>query len=413
MDDDEAKQIARYQFKQKMEELERFKGRATEMISLYVPSSTPVSDATNYLSGEYAQSINIKSASTRKNVCAAITSIISRLRLYKTIPENGAVFFIGTVIVGNNKTAMSYNIVEPPEPIKGFLYRCDSNFFLDPLREMVRDKDSYGLVVMDRAEATIGLLVGTRIEVIQNFQSLVPSKHGRGGQSQRRFERLIEEAAHKFFKKVGEAMTSAFIDNLELRHILVGGPGATKDYFVEKDFIHHELKKKILDTLNTGYTDEYGLKEMVENAEDLLHDVQLMKEKKVMGRFFKELSKKDGGVSAYGIKEVAMALENNAVDTLILSSELPKYRLKYTCPKEECGHSAVREAKESTLTMECPKCSTSMDITETTDIVEKLIERADAGGSSIKFISPDFDEGSMLLNAFKGIAAILRFKIHV
>ncbi len=86
--------------------------------------------------------------------------------------------------------------------------------------------------------------------------SQVPSKHGRGGQSAQRFERLIEEAAHSFFKKVSERASNYWLRNLEnLKGIIVGGPGATKDSVVKGGFFHHEIQQRILPTLfDVGYS---------------------------------------------------------------------------------------------------------------------------------------------------------------
>ena len=64
--------------------------------------------------------------------------------------------------------------------------------------------------------------------------------------------------------------------------ILVGGPGPTKDFFVEKGYLHHELQKKILDTFDIGYTNESGLKELVNNAKMAISDLEITKEKNLM-----------------------------------------------------------------------------------------------------------------------------------
>ena len=74
---------ARYDFKRDLEELRDLSGRGTELISLYVPPTRQISDVMAYLRNEYSQSSNIKSKSTRKNVMAAIESIMSRLKTYK------------------------------------------------------------------------------------------------------------------------------------------------------------------------------------------------------------------------------------------------------------------------------------------------------------------------------------------
>ncbi|MEE9151979.1 MAG: peptide chain release factor 1, partial [Thermoplasmata archaeon] len=74
------KALARYEFKRKIEELGSLSGRATELISLYVPSTRQIHEVVSYLRNEYSQSSNIKSKSTRKNVMAAIESIMNRLK---------------------------------------------------------------------------------------------------------------------------------------------------------------------------------------------------------------------------------------------------------------------------------------------------------------------------------------------
>ena len=164
-----------------------------------MPPGKQLSDVMGYLRNEYAQSSNIKSRTTRKNVMWAIESLMGRVRQFKAPPTNGVAFFVGSRAVGADKSEPVTFIVEPPEPLNTYLYRCDSNFFLDPLLAMVHEPDVWGLLVMDRAEVTIGFLKGKRIEPLRNRQSLVPSKHGRGGQSAHGFERMIEHAAHEFF----------------------------------------------------------------------------------------------------------------------------------------------------------------------------------------------------------------------
>jgi len=48
--------------------------------------------------------------------------------------------------------------------------------------------------------------------------------------------------------------------------------------------------------------------------------------------------------------------------------------------------------------------------TEETDIIDELTTLADQSSTTVKIISDDFEEGSMLYSAFGGIAAILRYR---
>ncbi|UCE73550.1 MAG: peptide chain release factor 1 [Methanomassiliicoccales archaeon] len=402
--------LVRYEFKRKLEELRSLSGRATELISLYVPPTRQIHEVVSYLRNEFSQSSNIKSKSTRKNVMAAIESIMNRLKAFKRPPEHGMVFFVGHTAITGDQTDMVTYIIEPPEKITTFLYRCDSQFFLKPLEEMLTEKDVFGLLVIDRSEATIGFLRGKRISPVKNIQSLVPSKHGRGGQSQRRFERLIEIAAHEFFKKVGDLANETFLQEDELKGVLIGGPGSTKVFFMEREYLHHELKKKIIDTFDTGYTDEYGLKELMEKARERLSGIELMKEKKLLQRFLDEIRKPDGGLAVYGEDEVLRTLKIGAIDTLLISEAMRKRRIKISC--QRCDFSQEKTIYEDNVSLgECPDCQSPLFIKENTDIIEGLVKTAESYGTTVELISSDSEEGEMFLRAFKGLGGVTRYKV--
>ena len=402
----------KYDFKKALEEIKEYKGKATELISLYIPPSKQVSDISNYLKNEMSQSSNIKSKSTRKNVTSAIESIMSRLKTVKKIPKNGLVFFVGHVPSGADQTRMTTHVIEPPQMITTFLYRCDSYFYTEQLEEMLTEDEVYGLIVIDRSEATLGVLEGKNIKVIKNVQSLVPSKHGRGGQSAQRFERLIEIAAHDYFKKVGDLCTEAFLDLADLKGIIIGGPGATKDFFLEKEYLHHELKKKVVDTFDTGYTDEYGLSELLEKARRTLSYLEVAKEKELMNRLFREIRKDDGGLSVYGQDQVIKALELGAVDTLLVSEDLNRYHHYFKCPSCGYGTDKITNEKEEDAP-NCPKDDLLMDEAKNIDLVDELAEKSEMFSSDFELISTDSSEGEMLMKAFGGIAAILRYVLNL
>ena len=399
----------KYRFKRALEEIEKVEGRGTELVSVYVPPDRPIFEVTNYLRGEYSQSSNIKSASTKKHVMQAIESIINRLKEYRMPPPNGLVCFVGHKSVGADQTKMVAYVLEPPEPVQSFLYRCDSRFYTEPLHEMLAEKDVYGLLVIDQGEATVGLLEGKRISLLKNVQSLVPRKHRMGGQSARRFERLHEQAVHEFFKKIGELATDAFVNRRELKGILIGGPGFTKDTFVKEGYLHHELEKKVLGTFDTGYTDESGLRELVANATDVLRDLDLMREKTLVQRLMEEIRKEDGDLAAYGEDQVRRALELGAVDTLLISEGLRKFRLEIRCPN--CGHKETRTAADESTLPKCPNCGHDFVVDSKTDIVDAFSTLADRTNAKVELISADSDEGELLVKAFGGIAAILRYRV--
>ncbi len=409
-------QLARYSFQRKLDEIAQAKGRATELVSLYVPPAKQLSDVMAYLRNEYAQSSNIKSRTTRKNVMWAIESLMGRVRSFKEAPANGVAFFVGRKAIGADKDEPVTFIVEPPEPLGTYLYRCDSTFVLDPLLAMVHEPDTWGLIVMDRAEVTLGLLRGKRTEPLRNRQSLVPSKHGRGGQSQHRFERMIEHAAHEFFVKIAEMAAELFLPRKDvLKGILLGGPGATKEYFWKEGYLQYELQQKvILPLFDTGYTDEYGLRELVEKATQTLHGLEITDEKRIIQRLLGEIRKAEAGLAAYGERDVQHALEIGAVDTVLISEGLRKQRVTFRCTS--CQNEFVRtlpdEEIDRVLDEPCPKCG-QRSLTESSqeDYVESLFRRAQESGAKARLISTESEEGEMLAKAFGGVAALLRYPV--
>jgi peptide chain release factor subunit 1 len=406
----ELSSLDKYRFRRDLEEIEKATGRGTELVTVYVPPDKQISDVANYLRGEYSQSSNIKSQSTRKRVQGAIESILQRLKVYRQPPANGVVFFTGHKATEADQTQMVAFVVEPPEPVASFLYRCDSRFYTEPLHEMLVEKDTYGLVVIDQGEATLGLLRGKRIETLKNVQSLVPRKHRMGGQSARRFERLHELAIHEFFKKIGDLMTEAFL-NRELRGILVGGPGYTKEQFVGGGYLHHELVKKILSpSFDVGYTDENGLREVVGAARDTLKHLDLMREKDLLERLMQEIRKPDGGLATYGEAQVRHALELGAVDTLLVSEGLRRSRAKLRCGN--CGRESEATIEDAKPLDACSNCGEDkMAVQDRRDVVVEFTERATTMGTRVELVSRDSEEGELLLRAFGGLAAILRYRV--
>ncbi len=407
---------SKYEFKKKLEELRTKKGRGTELISLYIPSTKQISDVTSQLRTEHGQASNIKSKVTRDNVQGALESLLSRLR-YVEVPENGIVFFTGAVDIGANKTNMETTIVEPPQPIVTYRYHCDSAFFLEPLEEMLKDAKTYGLLVLDRREATVGLLVGKHIESYRNLTSSVPGKQRKGGQSAHRFQQLRLIAIHEFYKRIGEAASEVFltVDHKDFEGVLIGGPSPTKEEFDSGDFLHHEIEKKVLGLFDVAYTDESGLSELVNAASERLADIDLMVEKKLMQRFFEELVS-DSGKSAYGEKQVRENLNIGAVEILIISEGLRAERISLKCSNGDYEDTVTKNFKpgdQDVSAGSCPVCNGNLEILERVDIVDELSELADQMATQVEFISTDFDEGSQLMNAFGGIVAILRFNTGV
>lgn len=405
----------RYVFRRTLEELEQYRGVGTTLVTLYVPPTRLLSDVAAMVRNEVGQASNIKSKQTQDAVSGALTSILARLKNYKATPPNGLAIFVGEVNVGANKTESVAHLIEPPVPISTYQYRCESTFNLEPLKALGQVETSFGLMILDRKECSMGFLKGKAIVPVYNRGSLVPSKHGRGGQSAQRFERLIEIAAHEWFTQCAEKATEIFL-NADVKAILLGGPGPTKEFFAREEYLHHELRKKLFPQFfDTGYTDDdQGLKELVENAGSAVEEIGRMQDRKLMQRFQMEVAKTDQGLATYGENEVRKALVAGAVDHLLVAENLRKWRL--TFHNRQSGETVVKtvpvldvDKAYGEMAKQWGGNATEM---EKKDLIEELSDLGEASNSNIHIVSSASEEGGMLEKAWGGVVAILRYKLN-
>src|SRR3989344_8457940 len=119
-------------FKKKLKKLEMFKGRGTELISVYLPSGADRSSVMGQINEELSQSSNIKSPTTKKNVQGALRKIDGFLKQIDfRLPENGLVIFCGNVSESEGRSDIKLFTIKPPKPLKVKLYRCDSQLYLE------------------------------------------------------------------------------------------------------------------------------------------------------------------------------------------------------------------------------------------------------------------------------------------
>jgi len=327
-----------YRLRKTLNTLASKEGSHTELITIYVPPGKQISDALNMLRDEYGTASNIKSTTTRKNVQEAIVKVQQRLKLFKDPGEKGIVIFCGAIPQeggGPGSERMETYVVEPPEPIKVYLYRCDSRFHTEYLQEMLREKATYGIILVDTSEATIATLQGKRLNIVREMHSGVPGKTRAGGQSARRYERLREMRLNEYFTRVGANANEIFLPIDTLKGIILAGPGPTKFDFDKGDYLNYQLKNKIIDTVDTAYVEEQGVKEVVEKAPEIMRKVRYIEEKEIMQKFLYEVGH-DTGMITYGEVEVRRALEAGSVRTLLLSEGLDISRATVKCTA--CGY---------------------------------------------------------------------------
>ena len=408
--------LSRFRLRRALESLSSKEGRGTELISLYVPSDRQISDVMNNLRQEYGTASNIKSTTTRKHVQDAVVKVIQRLKLFRQPPRNGLVIFCGAIPRGSpGSEVMEIYTLVPLEPIVTYLYRCDSRFHTEILKEMMQEEDSYGILLVDTSGATFGVLKGKRLDVVREITSGIPGKHRAGGQSARRFERLREMGVREFFRRVSEHADDIFLQLDDLKGVILGGPGPTKYEFRDRNKMHYQLKEKILATLDTAYIGEQGVKEVVEKSPEIIRDVRYVEEKGLVQGFLYEIGH-ETGLAIYGHDEVMEHLQQGSIKTLLLSEGLDANRVVLSCSSCEKSHvrilrgSQLLRLEENLGKETCPNCgNTALSVSEKMDLLDLLAEMAEEKGVTVEIISTKTEEGAMLLESFGGAAAILRF----
>jgi peptide chain release factor subunit 1 len=400
-----------------LETLESKEGRGTELITVYIPPGKQISEVMNDLRTEWGTAGNIKSKTTRKNVQDGLTKAMEQLKLYKKIPPNGLVIFAGTISSGQLGVGdMETYVLEPPEPIGIYYYRCEHRFILDHLYDLLRTEESYGIVIIDAKAATFALLKGKRADIIKDISSGVEGKTRAGGQSARRYERLRAMHLNEYYNRVGGHITNIYLEMENLKGIIVGGPGPTKEDFLKGNYLHYELKDKILTTVDTGYTGHEGVKEVVERSKEFLRNVRFLEERKLIQDFLYNIGQ-DTGLATYGEREVIQALKNSNVRTLLLSEGIRRTQYRLQC--RECGkkdtkivdQDNVQEFEETLSELTCLHCGNgNYESLESEDFFESLVKMAEKVGSKIEVISTETEEGDMLQKSFGGLAAILKYR---
>jgi peptide chain release factor subunit 1 len=389
-------------------------GRGMEFISLYIPREKSIDEIVAILKEE-SDSAVMKSDSSRGRLQEALKNVIQRLKLQKEIPENGLAIFAGT-FVANDSESEVLNVEElvPPEPITAYLYEVDDHFRLEPLREMLRDQRVVGLVAMDSKEASFGVLDGERLELIENITSGIPGKSGKGGESQRRYERERDMELTYFFHRVAEHATKAFLENRKVTALIVGGPGPTKEDFLKGDYLHYELKNVLLGRVDTQSAGREGVREVLDKSSETLKNICVPEEKRIVQRLLADMGKQDG-LAICGLESVLDALKNGEVEVALVADSTDMIEIVVMCKR--CGLSRAKivdkEKKVQTvqemISSPCEKCNAVEYEVEEKDVIDVLEDVASQTDARVEVISSESEEKAKL-TALGGFAALLRYR---
>lgn len=352
----------------------------------------------------------------RLSVLAAITSTQQRLKLYSRVPDNGLVVYCGTVLTAEGKEKKVNFSFEPFKPINTSLYLCDNKFHTEALAELLESDARFGFIIMDGNGTLFGSVSGNTRTVLHKFSVDLPKKHGRGGQSALRFSRLREEARHNYVRKVAEYAAQHFITDTKcnVTGLVLAGSADFKNELSQSDLLDYRLAPKIIQIVDVSYGGENGFNQAIELAADSLANVKFVQEKRLIQKYFDEIST-ESGKYCFGLDDTFRALEMGAVETLIVWENLEHMRhvLRDSEGREHVillNKEQEQEEDRSRFTDKATGAEME-EVEEPQPLLEWIAENYKQFGTNLEFVTDRSQEGMQFCKGFGGIGGILRYKV--
>lgn len=413
---DEEKEIEQWKMRKTIKKLAAARGNGTSMISLIVPGGDQIARVSKMLSEEYGTASNIKSRVNRLSVLGAITSAQQRLKRYTRVPKNGLVVYTGTVITPQGKEKKVSLDFEPFKPVNSSLYLCDSCFHTEPLNALLESDTSFGFIIMDGNGCLYGKLTGNSRQILHKIAVDLPKKHGRGGQSALRFARLRLEKRHNYLRKVAELATKQFItdDVPNVSGLVLAGLAQFKTDLMRSDLFDQRLQRVVITIVDVSYGGEAGFNQAIDLAGAALSNVRFVAEQKLISQFFEEINR-DTGKYCFGVRDIMFALDQGAVETLLVYEDLTISRVVVKDPVTEetdTLYITVEDRNNPDIFLS-KENGEKLIILEDDELVEWLAEHYRDFGTKLELITDKSEEGSQFCQGFGGVGGILRYKIEV
>ncbi|CAF1328604.1 unnamed protein product [Adineta steineri] len=368
------KNVEIWRIKKLIKSLEAARGNGTSMVSLIIPPRDQISRIATLLVDEYGTAANIRSRVNRLSVLSAITSVQGRLKLYNKVPNNGLVIYCGTILTDDGKEKKVNIDFEPFKPINTSLYLCDNKFHTEALQALLADDSRFGFIVMDGNGALFGIL------------------------------------------QVAETAVQCFItdDKVNVSGLILAGLADFKTELHQSDMFDQRLQVKVLKRVDVSYGGEDGFNQAIELAAETLGDVKFIQEKKLISRYFDEVSK-DSGQYCFGIDETLKALEMGAVETLIVweNFDVMRYVLRNPQTQEKRVLYLRADQEKEKSHFQDKESGVELEHDEEMPLLEWYVNNYKNFGATLEIVTDKSQEGSQFVRGFGGVGGILRYKVDL
>ena len=147
-------------------------------------------------------------------------------------------------------------------------------------------------------------------------------------------------------------------------------------------------------------------------ASECLANVKFIQEKKLIGKYFDEISQ-DTGKFCFGVDDTLKALEMGAVEILIVweNLEIMRYVLKnHGNDEEKILHLNQDQEKDKTHFID-KETGVELELIESMPLLEWFANKYKSFGAALEIITDKSQEGSQFCRGFGGIGGILRYRV--
>jgi len=201
-------------------------------------------------------------------------------------------------------------------------------------------------------------------------------------------------------------------DKVNVSGLILAGSADFKTDLAQSELFDQRLQVKIIQVVDVSYGGENGFNQAIELAGETLSNVKFVQEKKLINKYFEELSQ-DTGKVCYGIEDTLKAMELGAAETVIVFENLDVTR--WVLKNSDGGLITLHTNKiqEQDRGKFMDKASgQEMEIVEQTSFLEWLAEKYQDFGATLEFVSDRSGEGNQFVKGFGGIGALLRYKVN-
>jgi peptide chain release factor subunit 1 len=260
---------------------------------------------------------------------------------------------------------------------------------------MVSPRERFGFIVIGGRRCALGLVCGEVQKVLEAFNVDLPRKHGMGGQSARRFQRIADEARHNLRRLVGECARRRFLTdgNPNVTGIVLAGCAQLKNQMERSDLLGDRLQRLVIQVVDVAYDGEPGFMEAVKKSRHLLHDVASIREQQSLEGLFGAAGR--GENCAFGVRETMVCWEYRGISVLYVSREVKMDRV----------------VKRDGEVIYVGRDEAVVEAVERVGLVDWVIDHHKEIGCELVLVGGQTAEGAQFMKAFGGIAAMLRIPL--